>query len=228
GRPLRGTSGQPGASKGRGGWPESSSVGGVPMRRHLIGLALASPVALVVGLGGVGPGVAGAGEEPKPPVVQARGVVENGTVWTTAVDPKPLSDRVKKGLDWLQKHQLDSGGWGQGEESEHMRGSGGDALRDRASVADTGVAAIALIRSGSTPKQGPYRDSVARAVRYVAGQVEESDSTSIAVTSAQGTRVQQKLGPNIDTFMASMLLAEARGRMPDDRDNGRVDRALAK
>src|SRR5262249_43217381 len=99
---------------------------------------------------------------------------------------------------------------------------------DRGYVADCCIAAIALIRSGSTPRQGPYRESIARAVRFVSGQVEESDSTSIAVTTVQGTRVQQKLGPNIDTFLASMLLAEVKGRMPEERENRRGDLALAK
>ena len=41
--------------------------------------------------------------------------------WTTAVEPKPLSPSVKKGLDWLVEHQLSSGGWGEGEESPTMR-----------------------------------------------------------------------------------------------------------
>src|SRR4051812_36222437 len=188
------------------------------MRRKWIGAVLATPVVVAIGLGVLRPRVAGAGADDD----------TDRAVWTTAVDPKPLGDRVKKGLDWLQKHQLDSGGWGQGEESANMRGAGAEALRDRANVADSCIAAIALIRSGSTPRQGPHREAVARAVRFVAGQVEESDSQSIAVTTVQGTRVQQKLGPNIDTFLASMLLAEARGRMPDDRDNARVDRALTK
>ncbi len=41
--------------------------------------------------------------------------------WTTAVEPKPLSPSVKKGLDWLVEHQLASGGWGEGEESPQMQ-----------------------------------------------------------------------------------------------------------
>jgi len=63
---------------------------------------------------------------------------------------------------------------------------------------------------------------------YVRLQVEESDSQSIAVTRVQGTRVQQKLGPNIDTFLASMLLAEVKGRMPDVASEKATDFALHK
>jgi hypothetical protein len=59
-------------------------------------------------------------------------------------------------------------------------------------------------------------------------QAEESDSDSLAVTIVKGTRVQQKLGPNIDTFLASMLLAEVKGRMPDERSDTAVELAPAK
>ena len=36
------------------------------------------------------------------------------------VKAKPLSNHVKKGLSWLIEHQLENGGWGQGEESRQM------------------------------------------------------------------------------------------------------------
>src|SRR5208337_3513540 len=36
-------------------------------------------------------------------------------VWaTTAVKPKPLSENIKKGLEYLVKQQNENGGWGQG------------------------------------------------------------------------------------------------------------------
>ncbi|MEJ7639094.1 MAG: hypothetical protein WKF75_14260 [Singulisphaera sp.] len=137
---------------------------------------------------------------------------------------------MKKGLDWLVEHQLPGGGWGQGEESQQMRGNrqGSESLRDTPDVADTCIAALALLRSGSTPREGPYRDAIVKAVGYVRSQVETSDPESLAVTRVQGTRVQQKLGPNIDTFLASMLLAEVKGRMPDEEGEKAVDLALHK
>ena len=151
---------------------------------------------------------------------------QGAKTWTTAVEPKPLSRNVKKGLDWLVEHQLAGGGWGQGEESAQMRGNG--SLKDTPNVADTCIAALALIRSGSTPREGLYRDAIVKGVRYVLLQVDQSDSQSIAVTSVQGTRVQQKLGPNIDTFLASILLAEVKGRMPDEASEKVADLALHK
>src|SRR5688500_10801204 len=103
--------------------------------------------------------------------------------------PRPLSAKVKKGLDWLATRQLKSGGWGQGEESEAM-GQQMDAQRDKANVADTCIAALALIRSGSTPHSGSYQENIRRALDYVCGEVEKSDAKSMQVSSTQGTRVQ--------------------------------------
>jgi hypothetical protein len=109
-----------------------------------------------------------------------------------------------------------------------MRGSGGNAFLDRPDVADTCIAALALVRAGNTPREGPYKDALARAVRFVRGEVEASDAKSLAVTAIQGTRVQTKLGPNIDTFLASLLLAEVKGRMSEAPENVAVDLALNK
>jgi hypothetical protein len=202
----------------------------IGMRRHLLILAALAPLVLL-GWAVSRPGAVGAADEPKPSGEKAtKGgdtkPVDPSKTWTTAVEPKALSANVRKGLGWLAEHQLASGGWGQGDESAQM--GGGAALRDTPNVADTCIAALALIRSGSTPREGPYKDAIAKAVRFVRSQVEESDSQSLSVTRVQGTRVQQKLGPNIDTFLASMLLAEVKGRMPDDASENGVVAALDK
>jgi hypothetical protein len=194
------------------------------MRRIMLRLVFAAPLALPIAWVASRPLAVGAADEPAAKGVDA--VADRTTAWTTAVEPKPLGANVKKGLDWLVEHQLRGGGWGQGEESANM--GGGGAFKDTPDVADTCIAALALIRSGSTPRQGPYKDAIAKAVRYVRSQVEESDSQSLSVTRVQGTRVQQKLGPNIDTFLASMLLAEVKGRMPEEADQKGVALALDK
>src|SRR5690242_2726708 len=58
----------------------------------------------------------------------------------TALDPKPITDSVKRGLAWLGKHQLENGSWGQGDESTNMSGSMTNA---GANVADSSMALIA-------------------------------------------------------------------------------------
>jgi squalene-hopene cyclase-like protein len=204
------------------------------MRRRLRFLILVVPLACLLTWGGSRLDIIRAADEPRrqeqsPAGTTATQADPGPKTWTTAVEPKPLSQGVKKGLDWLVEHQLSSGGWGEGEESPTMRGSGrSESLRDTPNVADTCIAVLALIRSGSTPREGLYRGAIVKGVQYVRSQVQESDTESLAVTRVNGTRVQQKLGPNIDTFLASMLLAEVKGRMPDDATEKAVDLALHK
>ena len=143
-----------------------------------------------------------------------------------AVTPKPLSEQVKRGVKWLVEHQLKRGGWGQGEESAHM--GGGSQMKDVPSVADTCMAALALIRAGNTPAQGEYAKNVLHAVEFVCGEIEESDKDSLYVTPTRGTRVQSKLGPYIDTFVAAVLLPEVKDQMPDEAGKKRVAAALDK
>src|SRR5437868_6789946 len=126
------------------------------MMRPLRVLVLVVPLAYLVAWGAARLDFARAEDEPgrKEPATtrKTESRVDRGSkTWTTAVEPKPLSPIVKKGLDWLVEHQLPGGGWGEGEESPQMRGSGrNEALRDTPNVADTCIAALALIRSGST------------------------------------------------------------------------------
>jgi hypothetical protein len=143
----------------------------------------------------------------------------------TAVQPKALSAQVKKGLDWLARHQLDNGAWGQGDESQAM-GRGG-TMRDASSVADTSMALLAFMRAGHTAARGDYRKEVRRGLEYVLSEVESSDAASLYVTQVRGTRVQGKIGTYVDTFTALMVLTEAKGTL-DASGNARIDRALAK
>ena len=209
------------------------------MKKSLMVSALACPPALLLAWATTRPAPAGAAQDPALPPASMRAKARAATdakpsreasAWTTAVEPKPISKEVKKGLDWLVEHQLPSGGWGQGEESVHMRGGAqnGEARKDAADVADTCIAVLALIRSGSTPKDGPYKDAIVKAVKFVRSEVDASDEKSLSVSNVQGTRVQQKLGPNIDTFLASMLLAEVKGKMPDAKSEGATDLAMEK
>jgi hypothetical protein len=139
------------------------------------------------------------------------------------VESPPWSVAVEKGAKWLASVQGADGGWGQdgGETSyirqtEHLESTGND-------VANTAVAALALLDAGPA-----YRPNVDRAVDFILRKVEKSPSDGLAVTDQQGTQIQRKLGPYIDTFMTSMLLARLDGTMPKADQNVRVRHALEK
>src|SRR5579863_2517336 len=75
----------------------------------------------------------------------------------------PAAMAVAKGEKWLVSVQGKDGGWGQdgGETSyvrqgERLESSGND-------VANTAVAAEALLHTGNTPTRGQYREQLARA-----------------------------------------------------------------
>ena len=152
--------------------------------------------------------------------------IEKPQRWVTAVEPKPLSDATTRGLTWLMEHQQSDGGWNQGEESRAM-GVQVQAA-PRSNVGDSAAALLALMRSGSTPSDGPYAEAIRRGVKFLLGKVEASDPSNLSVTDVNGTRLQMKLGPNIDTFLASMVLTEASGHMPDQTSTNRVAAALDK
>ncbi len=140
-----------------------------------------------------------------------------------AVDPPTWSVAVEKGAKWLASVQGADGGWGQdgGETSyirqtEHLESTGND-------VANTAVAALALLEAGRA-----YRPNVDRAVDFILKKVEISPKDGLAVTDQQGTQIQRKLGPYIDTFLTSMLLARIDGTMPKADQNVRVRHALEK
>ena len=175
------------------------------------------PLAITDPGGKVEPGTPGGKVEPGTP----------GPARRTAVEPKALSGTVEKGLAWLVKHQLPSGAWGQGDEAVAMGGSMAQQ-RDAASLADTSMALLALLRAGHEPNRGAYRDAVDKGLGFVLAEVESADADSLYVTAARGTRVQGKIGPYADTFAALVVLNEAKGRMRDGVANTRVDKALAK
>jgi hypothetical protein len=135
---------------------------------------------------------------------------------------------VERGAKWLVSVQGKDGGWGQdgGETSyvrqaEHLESNGND-------VANTAVAALALLHAGQARTGGRYQAALERAVNFVLVHVERSPAEGLAVTDLNGTQIQRKLGPFIDTFMTSKLLAELDGNMNDPRMNVRVRDGLRK
>jgi hypothetical protein len=141
----------------------------------------------------------------------------------SAAAPAPLPTAVDRGARWLASVQGADGGWGQdgGEASSARRGerlesSGND-------VANTAVAALALLQAGRQ-----YEPQVERALAFVLQRIEASPADGLAVTDRQGTQIQRKLGPYIDTFLSSMLMSQIDGRASTPALNARVRKALQK
>jgi hypothetical protein len=164
-------------------------------------------------------------------VVMSGAVVAGATVWAqtqrTTPEPKtapaPVSAAVDKGARWLASVQGADGGWGQdgGEASsarpgERLESSGND-------VANTAVAALALLQAGRQ-----YQPQVERALAFILQRIEASPAEGLAITDRQGTQIQRKLGPCIDTFLSSMLLSQVDGRASTPALNARVRKALQK
>jgi len=166
-------------------------------------------------------------------VVMSVAVVGGAAIWaqTQHTTPEPklaaasprVSAAVAKGARWLASVQGADGGWGQdgGEESsarpgERLESSGND-------VANTAVAALALLQAGSQ-----YNPQVERALAFVLQQIEASPTDGLAITNRQGTQIQRKLGPCIDTFLSSMLMSQLDGRASTPALNARVRKALQK
>src|SRR5262244_1253359 len=154
-----------------------------------------------------------------------------GALWAQNVTKteKPLTGAtslvlaIDKGARWLASVQGADGGWGQdgGETSyirttERLESNGND-------VANTAVAALALLEAG---KQ--YQSNVDRAIDFILRKVESSPANGLAITDAQGTQIQRKLGPYIDTFLTSMLLAKVDGTFAKPAQNARIRKGLEK
>ena len=189
-------------------------------RRFLTGTLLGAM--LVGGWGLYQPGsLVSAKEQPKPNKPAGAVAMRAG------IDPKPLTETSLKGLTWLVKHQNPDGGWGQGEEASSMGQAGGN-IAYQSNVADTSAACLALLRAGNTSAKEESSESLRKGVAYVCSQIEQADEDSIFVTQLKGTRVQAKLGPTIDTFLANLLLAEAKSQSNQPAEQERISKALTK
>ena len=147
--------------------------------------------------------------------------------------PKELSGSVTKGLKYLIAQQHENGGFGQGGgwrtggEASGGRVEGTE-VKDPPDMGNTCIAALALIRAGNSPKDGPYAKQLAKAIDFIEQHVEEADKDSLYVTPVRDTQLQSKIGKYIDTFLTALVLSELKGQMPDQKSEARLFAALNK
>src|SRR5262249_55544425 len=63
---------------------------------------------------------------------------------------------------------------------------------------------------------------------FIMRNVENTPQEGLSITRVNGTQIQRKLGPYIDTFLTSMLLSELDGNMRNTTENARVRKSLEK
>jgi Squalene-hopene cyclase C-terminal domain/Prenyltransferase and squalene oxidase repeat len=145
-----------------------------------------------------------------------------GSKEVSQTQPSPEAMAIDKGARWLASVQGADGGWGQdGGETSYVRT--GERLESNGNdVANTAVATLALLQAGRK-----YQPNVERALDFILKNVEDSPANGLSITNRQGTQIQRKLGPYIDTFLTSMLLARVDGTLSREL-NARVRRALEK
>lgn len=126
-------------------------------------------------------------------------------------------------------------------------------------VADTAMAALALLRGtleaglqpqqpadadeGTTDADGiarltdedieSWHQSVRAAARFICTHIEQAEDDSLAITKLQGTRLQQKIGAYVDTFVAALFLTEYLQTMSEadedyERFRGALDDVIAR
>lgn len=171
----------------------------------------------------------GTAEQPQPP----RAMPEpSTTIGPVAHDPAAPTDRsgpipaaALRGVEWLVAAQSNDGGWGQDgatpRDGTAQESTGTD-------VANTALAALALLRSGTTPTAGPHREQLLAAAGYIMRSIEAAPDEGLAITDKQNTQIQRKLGPFVDTFVSAMLLGELMKQMPDAASERRLVAALDK
>jgi len=135
---------------------------------------------------------------------------------------------ISTGIKWLAANQGADGGWGQDGTGTSHASQGQRPETNRNDVANTASAVLALVHAGSTPTKGEHRAHIRGGVNFLLAQIEKSPGEGLAITDLQGTQIQRKLGPFIDTFLTSMLLSELDGQMGDPAANRRVRLGLEK
>jgi len=197
------------------------------MKERMIGLAIAAAAAWGSGCS--------SSDEPKPAEpakVQAIKFVPQGTpqggVLHESWKGTPIGDASEKGLKWLVSVQGKDGGWGQdgGNEGDSRKEVGLESTGN--DLANTSLVCLALLRSGTTMKDGPYVDALRKGVDFVLQNIEAAPADGLQVTNRQGTQIQRKLGPYIDTFLSTMLLSEIDGGMADEPGQKRLRGSLGK
>src|SRR6187401_2763064 len=107
-------------------------------------------------------------EDKTPP--EANAAKQAQAAAATPIKPKPLAGSTTKALAYLVSQQQPSGGFGQGGGWRSASQGGrveGATVEDPADVGNTAIAALAMLRSGSTPRSGEYAKPLVKAIEFI-------------------------------------------------------------
>jgi len=122
------------------------------------------------------------------------------------------------GARWLVKHQNADGGWGAGVWGQDLRGATSD-------VATTSIAVMALLRDANG--EPAHRKAIERGVGFVVRVVESSPLAGPRLQGPDGTQPQHKLGRNVDTHFAALMLGDVSKNLALEEPKG-IDAAYDK
>ena len=126
--------------------------------------------------------------------------------------PENVQRAVDLGLKWIIDAQQRNGGWGAGS---HQRQDLTNPHAVETDPATTAMVAMAMLRSGTTLKEGRFSDNLRRALEHLLSAVENSPTESANITTQTGTQIQTKLGSNIDVILTSQFLSNIQPHLSD-------------
>ncbi len=190
----------------------------------------AAALTALIGTASLGAWAMTSDPEPAPPPRAAVKAAAKPGALRCAVEPKALTETVKKGLTFLAGGQQADGGWTQGGGwRTGDKGGGrveGQAVADPSDVGNTCLVLLAFFRAGHTATEGDYKDAVKKGLAFVFDRVEKADGKDLYVTDVRNTQLQSKIGPFADTFLATLMLSELKGHA--GADDARLAKCLDK
>ena len=125
--------------------------------------------------------------------------------------PSEVLTSENRAYDWMVTAQNNDGGFAAGS---HAHQEMMDPHAAPSDPATTAMVSMALLRAGSTVKEGRFAPVLARTTEFLLQAIESTPADALNITPLTGTQIQVKLGQNIDVALAAQYLSNLMGRMP--------------
>src|SRR5262245_3277805 len=140
--------------------------------------------------------------------------------------PEKVELSLKRGLDWINKSQVNDGGWGAGT---HTRQDIMDPHAVKSDPATTSLVAMSLLRTDNTLEKGEYSKNLKQATEFLLETIENCPASQAYITTLTNTQPQIKLGRNIDVILTAQFFTNIlRYKIDDAGLKKRIEQALDK